>query len=127
MSKQSAGELRSNLSQFIGTTAYHQFSPFFPKVVLTDGALYLAENAGAFWLMDLVAPQLSRINDVFVLIRLVTEPKNRALLEMTDANGSDEKIFYAHKIEFTDFPLDRLELYAGRQDDLWVIMLPSEY
>jgi hypothetical protein len=48
----------SDLAGFTGTTKWHRWSPLFPKMVMTDGALYVAENAGkhgAFWLMDAIA------------------------------------------------------------------------
>ena len=31
------------------------------------------------------------------------------------------------KIEYTDFPLDQIVLYCCPQEDLFVIMLPSEW
>jgi hypothetical protein len=44
----------SNLDGFTGTEAYHPWSILFRKAVLTDGAKYLADKAGAYWLMDVI-------------------------------------------------------------------------
>ena len=43
------------LAHFIGTEHYYRLTP---SAVLTDGTKYLAEGAGAFWLMDAVASYL---------------------------------------------------------------------
>ena len=48
---------QSNLAQFTGTEAYHRWSPLFPRMVLTDGAMFVAKHggtSGAFWLMDAI-------------------------------------------------------------------------
>jgi hypothetical protein len=50
------GKLVSELAQFSGTTQYYRFSPqLFPYFLLTDGTQYLAEEAGGYWLLDLIA------------------------------------------------------------------------
>ena len=43
------------LAHFIGTEHYYRLTP---SAVLTDGTKYLAEAAGAFWLMDAIASYL---------------------------------------------------------------------
>ena len=47
--------LELNLRHFTGTEQYHRFHS---RTVLTDGALYLAEVARCFWLMDVFASHL---------------------------------------------------------------------
>lgn len=133
-------ELESNLSQFTGTENYHRYSLIFRNVVLTDGAKYLAENAGAFWLMDSIASYLSGYKDVFASAKMVRvlkpRPKGYGIsinkAEMTeswhftldDGNGN---VFCTQDIAYSDFPLDEITLFAAKQEALWVIMLPSEY
>jgi hypothetical protein len=51
--------LELNLKQFTGTEQYHRFHS---STVLTDGALYLAEVARCFWLMDVFASHLHEIS-----------------------------------------------------------------
>jgi hypothetical protein len=48
--------LLSNLAQFTGTTQYYQITA---RTVLTDGAKYLADAAGCYWLMDAIASHLA--------------------------------------------------------------------
>lgn len=42
------------LGNFTGTENWHKYSAIMPKVLLTDGALYVANEGGAFWLMDII-------------------------------------------------------------------------
>ena len=52
--------LESDLAQFTGSENYYRHS-LNRKFMHTDGVNYLAEKAGAFWLVDLIAShQLSR-------------------------------------------------------------------
>ena len=48
-----AARIKYGLAQFIGTDNYYQ--TIIPGVVHTDGIKFLAEQAGAYWLIDLVA------------------------------------------------------------------------
>lgn len=114
----------AELPQFYGTEDYHKWSHLFPSFVLTDGAKYLAEAAGAYWLMDAVCSHLAKHTDTFVVATLTRETTNIWSLSLDDGNGN---IFATQTIEYSDFPLDGIKLYVCRQEDLWVIMLPSEY
>ena len=116
-------ELKRNLNQFTGTENYHRFSPLFRNTVLTDGALYLAEKAGAFWLMDMIASYLPGYKDVFASAKLIRSGEG-GRFTLDDGNGS---IFCTQDIEYSDFCLDEIMLFVAKQEGLWVIMLPSEY
>lgn len=114
-----------DLSQFKGTEAYYRYSPLFPKVVLTDGTKYLADQAGAFWLMDMIASHTTSITDYFAIASL-TKGKTGAKFMLTD--DVPPNVTYAKQaIEYTDFPLPEIKLYVIKQDDLWVVLLPSEW
>lgn len=54
MSKMTKEELENGLTNFYGTEDYHKFSILFPNLFLTDGVKFLADNAGAYWLMDII-------------------------------------------------------------------------
>jgi hypothetical protein len=113
---------RTQLAQFTGTEKYHRISR---KHLLTDGTRYLAEKAGCFWLMDAVASHLCEIgtDDWFILIRVMVVD-SAALMIYEDGNGNEHA---RQEVPYTDFPLDRVELYACWDTEHWVIMLPSEY
>lgn len=122
-------ELQANLAQFTGTEGYTRWSRhIFPNFVLTDGAKYLAENAGAYWLMDAIASHFASYkNEGFVVAKFMAIVGGWEL-NLTDGN---ENRLATQLIEYSDFPLDEITLYVIPQDmgseTVWVIMLTSEY
>jgi len=120
-------DLEQTLSRFMGTEAYHRFNPLYKTIVLTDGAKYLAEKAGAFWLMDAIASHQANPKvkaEGFQAWTLQVDESKSALLICDDGNG---RVVATQAIEFTDFPLQKYSVWAIPQDDLLVILLPSEY
>ena len=112
----------TQLSQFIGTEGYWRISP---SAVLTDGAKYLADGAGAYWLMDAIAsylPQFTGKED-FIVAKLV-RTGSEAQLTLDDGNG---RVLDQQHIPYTDFPLTSIQLYACWGGEFWVLMLCSEY
>jgi hypothetical protein len=125
--KQSAADLESTLDQFYGTENLTRWSPI-SRSVLSDGALYLAENAGAYWLFDAIDSHLTTrgANDLteFTVARLRRLPNDAAELTLDDGNGT---IYATQRIAFTDFPLAGIELFATYNGTGWTHLLPSEY
>jgi hypothetical protein len=112
----------TQLSNFIGTEKYYRL---YGHVVLTDGTHYLAEQAGAFWLMDAIAsylPQFTGRQD-FIVAKLV---KTNSSAQLTLDDGNDNILDQQH-IPYTDFPMSSIQLYACWGGEFWVIMLCSEY
>ncbi len=111
-----------DLAQFTGTTCYYRIGK---QHLLTDGAHYLAEQPGCYWIMDAVASHVTEIGtaDWFIVVRIEVID-HRAMMRYEDGNGRE----LAHQaIPYTDFPLQNLTLYAVWDTQHWVIMLPSEY
>ena len=55
---------QDQLDHFTGTEAYHRWSLLFPRMVLTDGAKFVAENGGtngAYRLADAIASHQPRV------------------------------------------------------------------
>ncbi len=117
-----AFELTAALKQFTGTESYTQYSS---HIKLTDGALFLAEQAQAFWLIDLFGSYLVGLRDKeeFVCLKIQTK-SNQAVVSIEDGN---DNLFAKQEILYTDFPLSILILYACWFGTSWVVMLPSEY
>jgi hypothetical protein len=114
--------LELNLKQFTGTEQYHRFHS---STVLTDGALYLAEVARCFWLMDVFASHLSEISTDHGLTCLKLKLVGEGASVVID--DGDENILAQQVIEYTDFPLEQFTLFACWTNEHWVIMLTSEY
>ena len=93
-------------------------------VLFTDGAKYVADQAGAYWLRDEIALaqryQKSVAGEEFQLWKLTVNPDHTATIACEDGNG---KPVYSNAIEYTDFPLPEIALYCTNK----TILLPSEY
>ena len=112
----------TQLSLFTGTEHYYRLNRL---CLLTDGTKYLAEGAGAYWLMDAAASYLIELGteDWFVQVKLIVTGNN-AVLTLEDGNGY---VRARQVIPYADFPVPRQLLYACWDGEHWVLMLPSEY
>lgn len=120
----STENLASDLMQFTGTCHYYRWSVMYPKCLLTDGTKYLAETAGAYWLMDVVASYLGKYGDVFGVATLKRKNGDAFTFTLDDGNGN---VHATQEIEFSDFPLDSIKLYVCWDTQNWTLMLTSEY
>lgn len=124
-------ELKNALAQFTGTEGYLRYNPLlFPKVMLTDGAQYLADNAGAYWLMDVIASHLPSVprDESFAVVAFSKHGSRGHFVMAHDFDeGEAIMVFASQDIEYTDFPLDEIKLYVARDGVSWVVMLTSEY
>lgn len=124
----SQDQIKFSLRQFTGSSTFTKFSPLFPNVVLTEGAEYLADECGAYWLMDMIASHILSVpkDETFTIAQLTVNPMNKAFFTLADDSPAT-KIYANQSISYTDFPLDEVKLYVIREGDEWVILLPSEY
>ena len=116
-------ELQSALAQFTGTERYYRL---YPNLVLTDGAKYLADSAGCYWLMDLYASHLASVDpneERFTCLKL---NKGGSGADIVIEDGNTQLLAQQH-IEYTDFPIDSFVFYAVWACEFWVLMLQSEY
>lgn len=121
-------DLINALGQFIGTETYHRYSALFRHILLTDGVKFLADEAGAYWLMDVIGSHLSSVprDQGFVVCRYAGTPNGSGLFSLT--NDIPARNTYAtQSVTYSDFPLDEIVMYAARHGAGWVVMLRSEY
>lgn len=133
MTPQEIADLQRGLAGFHGSATF-QRHPIVRTTLLTEGARYLADNAGAWWLMDKIAT-IGRGNaraarEPFQTWKLTVKGRDDNHLVMTDGNTDDP--IYREVISYTDFPLPEITLWAIEQEDPEVgrvrsVMLPSEY
>ena len=113
-----------DLSQFTGSeNAYRIFLG--SKAVMTEGVKYLAEQAGAFWLVqDIIFYQIEnpqwRNQSLQAWKLSVNKENDSAVLTCTDG---DYNVLFKTDIEFTDFPLPEVTLWFIDG----TLLLPSEY
>jgi hypothetical protein len=124
-------DLKTNLMQFTGTENYYR-NPFHGKLLYTDGVKYLAETAGAYWLIDLIAshqPDIRKNKDnrlhQMQFWNLTVHPNKSATA--TCRADSDVPPVVTQEISYTDFPMQEIDLWVVADAQGMVAMLKSEY
>ncbi len=120
-------EFEAALAQFIGTEQYYRH--WTGHILYTDGVKFLADEAGAYWLIDAIASYQHRIGSSshyaglqgFQLWTLTRNKGDRAVL--TCQADSNQPVLVTQEIEYTDFPLPAIKLYVEGN----VLLLPSEH
>ena len=118
-----AAKLEQELHQFIGTEHYYSIRADFMG---TDGVMYLAEQAGCFWLLDLYWSHLLGIDHIanpFTVLKMTVQ-NSAAYVEIEDGN---DNVLAQQFVEYTDFPLSSITLYGCWAEQEWLVMLQSEY
>jgi hypothetical protein len=114
---------RATLRQFTGTEHWYRHS-LVRSVLYTDGAKYVAESAGAYWLLDEIAlaqkGQSKIAAEEFQVWKLTVKPDQTGTLTCED--GNDTAVF-TKALAYTDFPEEGVELYFVNN----TILVPSEY
>jgi hypothetical protein len=111
------------MSQFTGSEHWYRFG-IVPDITCTDGAKYVADTAGAYWLLDEIALAQKYVKEVaaqeFQVWKLTVKNDDSATLTCEDGNYN---AVYRKPIPFTDFPKDGVTLWFADK----VIYLPSEH
>ena len=112
----------SDLLSFTGSEHWYRH-PLWPSITYTDGAYYVAEAGGAYWLLDAIVshqhdPRV-RAEPFQVWILKVGEDRSAVLT----CEDGDHTCVTSQVISFTDFPLPEITLWLQNN----VIFLPSEY
>lgn len=134
METQTVTDLSQILRTFYGSENYHR-ATLRRDFLHTEGVEFLANEAGAFWLIDAIASHQAapRVRaEEFQVWNLTLTPTrarpNQALLTCDDGNGN---VLARQRIAFTDFPLSTIKLYVemgsidGRTP-AQILLLPSE-
>lgn len=102
----------NELGNFTGTQQYHRLRPF--TMVASDGAIFLAQNADAFWMLQEIAgaqderaikndPSLNGIQ--FWALEKVDGDANRPQAKLVCYRDEGDPA-WSKEIPFTDFPFD---------------------
>lgn len=93
------------------------------RVVYSDGVNYVAETAGAYWLIDKIATLQMKAEvraEEFQVWKLRVTAESTAVLVCEDGN---DIVVHSEEINYTDFPAPGVRLYFGQG----AIILPEEY
>ena len=123
-----------DLRQFTGDLQRFRH-PLHPQVIYTPGVRYLADKGHAYWLIDAIAsyfgsPEMNvamqqdyRLRNM-QFWRLTVNGNSAVLVAEADVG---EEPFIRQEIEYTDFPLEKIEIWAGYDGLRWTLYLPSEH
>ncbi len=129
-------QLVENLRQFHGSESRFRH-PLNHGVLYTEGVHHLAEEAGAFWLIDAIAsyfgsPKMrraikadERLETLQFWHLAVSAEKQEATLTARADKGVPP--FVTQHIGYTDFPLSEIDIWAGFNGRFWTLYLPSEH
>jgi hypothetical protein len=124
-----------NLRQFTGDVIRYRHA-FNHQVVYTPGIKYVAEEGGAYWLIDAIATHLNspdfkkagardyRVRSMHFW-NLTVRPDNIAILQARA--DSPDPPFIEQAIPFSDFPMSEIDIWAAFDGQHWTLYLPSEH
>ena len=133
--QQIANKLKANLPQFTGDLDRYRHA-FNRSLIYTPGVQYLAEQAGAYWLIDAIA---SHVGSKAFLQAVTNDPRIQDLhfwklkvgedgsAHLTACVDSGEQPFITQQIPFSDFPLEEIDLWVGYDGQHYTLYLPSEH
>ncbi|TWT96910.1 hypothetical protein Pla108_26860 [Botrimarina colliarenosi] len=131
-----SAQLENELRHFTGDLERFRHS-LNPRVIYTPGVRHLAEQAGAYWLIDAIASWIGshsfnealRQNERLQWLhfwKLSVDLSERSAV-LTAVPDAGEAAFITQRIPFTDFPLKSVDVWAGFDGRLWTLYLPSEH
>lgn len=112
-------ELQVLLSNHYGTSNHFRHS--FTKMLYTDGVKAFAENAEAYWFLDIISTEVLQKQSVeeFINVVLKVSEKLSAVITADDGNGN---VFWTKRVPYTDCPEGDWKFYLVNG----VLILPSE-
>lgn len=122
MEKEEIGAFKAALRQFTGSDSFYRHA-LARSYVYTEGVQYLAEKAGAYWLLDHIV--FNQTLDVlkgqsFQHWKITVNEDQSARIAVEDGNDHELTFFL---LGYTDFPLSEFSLWLVNE----TILLPSEY
>ena len=124
--------ISETISTFTGTEQYHKLT--MGSLKFTDGMKYLAEEAKAFWLMDIIGSvqHLPSIKDTDFIVWVISKTEKGwevGAYSDCEADGSYsiKKRLYFQSGGYTSFPFDELGASYEFYQEGDVILLKSEH
>jgi hypothetical protein len=123
-------KLNSELPQFSGSEKFYRYMG---NCLLTEGTKFLADTAGCFWFMDIIASYQHerefKLEDFQVWTVTVDATRGTARVTCTDGDKGDGPVtLCTQEIASTDFPLPKFTVWAERNETGGItILLPSEH
>lgn len=107
-----------NLNHFTGSEVVYQHPLF--DFLYTEGAKYVATEAGAYWLLEEIGIRGRTLKDQPFQVWKLKVFGNQGKLQAEDGN---DNVIHEFELNYTDFPEPGIELWFVEG----TILLPSEY
>ncbi len=126
---------KADLDHFSGDLERYRH-PLHRQVIYTPGIQFLAERGKCYWLLDAITSYFGsgvmnramkgdeRVRWLQFWRLNVREDGSAVLSACAD---SGVKPFITQEFQYTDFPLESVEIWAGFDGKLWTLYLPSEH
>ena len=114
---------QADLDHFNGSEQFYRHG-MVRHIIYTEGAAYLAEAGGAYWLLDEIALAQAfnrKVKAEPFQVWTLTRNASGSGAVLRCEDGNDRHI-YTKRIPFTDFPLETIALWVENN----TIYLPSE-
>lgn len=123
MSEEQVTEFERGLDMFSGTEHWYKH-PF--GVLFTDGIKYLADEAKAYWFIDLIASWQhdEKVKKESFQVWIIRVDGHKAVVTCEDGNGH---VVAKQDIPYTDFPLKEYKVYLEDDGEHKVILLTGEH
>ncbi len=120
--------LLNELRQFTGSETFTR-NNINANLIYTEGIKFLAEEAQAYWMIDLVAAELkfhgTLKNEDFLTVSFKRDKEGTCKLVYDDGNYN---VLFESGFEFSTFPLDEFSFYVCRNHlGGHTMLLKSEY
>ena len=129
--EQRAAALQEGLGHFHGSDTFTQFNPMICRnIFASEGVMYLAKEAGAFWLLEFIGLRCNSKEfpviqaEDFQVWKLTTDLETCSAVLVCE-DGNYRKVF-RETIEYTSFPLEKIELWCEPNEFGRTIYLPNE-
>lgn len=138
--------LRECMDQFYGGSDGRVRHPFNRRFIYTEGVKAVAELAGAYWFLDIVATEIAPIalkrwadlGDSMLFVTIFVKD-SKAMIQADNGNGTrgedgeGREVYFQRDIEFTTFPEGDWTFYMcmdgiiDNPNEVTVMLLPHEY
>ena len=118
--------MRDFIARQTGTTVRHEFHPAYrSKVLCTDGVKEVSQKFGVWWVAEDAVTRArtdARLKECDNLIfRLHRDERTLKVYNM------DEEEVASFAYQMVNCPVEVYELWLMCEDDIWILLLPSEY
>ena len=118
-----------DLNQFTDSKQWHEFSTLTPDALLSDCALWVAEEGDVFWFFDIVG-LFQSINDEYnqeIFQHWIVKFEESGIVTIKCEDGNNNFIYSQVKPNEI-FPFRSFDLYAAvNKDGKIKLMVPGEY